>query len=90
MIPHLVEEEDFYLQERAYYRMVARKYPSLKEQCETNEYLCIGILLNIKQQIRDEHDNSIIKGYDPTRLAEQLIELIKGEIDGKNIMPDPQ
>jgi hypothetical protein len=54
MIPHLIEEEEFYLQEIAYHRMVARKYPSLKEQCQENEYLCMGIILNIKDQIRGE------------------------------------
>ncbi len=56
MINHLIEEEDFYLKERAYHKALAEKHPALKDVCEKNADLCTSIVLQTKNQIRKERD----------------------------------
>jgi len=56
MIPFLLEEEEFYLRDRAYHRMVARRYPRLKEICDKNADLDMYIVLSTKNQIEEERN----------------------------------
>lgn len=54
MIDHLIEELNFYLIDRAYHRMVGRKYPDMKEICDKNAETDTSIVLQIKNQIWEE------------------------------------
>lgn len=58
MLKHLLDEEEFYLRDRAYHRMIAGKYPDLREICDRNTELDFSIVLISKQQIKEERDGS--------------------------------